>query len=347
MDYLFFSSIDFAQDESFVKWVKNPDEQTVLFWEQFLVGNPEKREAINHARELVSLATFRVYEPEPGRQDALKTRIDLSYQQWQDSRKGGVWPLTGRLVNLFSTRIGYGIAASFAGLLIAGIAFLFISQNQRITYQTNFGETLSVVLPDSSRVVLNGNSELSYPRKWDTGGTREVYMKGEAFFSVRHTPEHSRFVVHLADQLNVEVLGTEFDLVSRENKAQVVLINGQIKLTRNSQSGDESVLLAPSEMVRVAQASPLSVESSPNADRYASWKDNKLFFDQTPLSEIASLLEQTYGYQIMILDPSLNDRKFRGVFPADDVQVLINALGTYFQLNVSQTGKLIKLDSKH
>ncbi len=62
MNYRDYSSEDFAADAHFQKWVLQPDVDTNLFWENWLLQNPEKRSEVEEARKL--LATFRFQEQE-------------------------------------------------------------------------------------------------------------------------------------------------------------------------------------------------------------------------------------------------------------------------------------------
>ena len=113
------------------------------------------------------------------------------------------------------------IAASL--ILISSIVLiLFIAKKEQVQFITKYGQTLKIVLPDSSTVYLNGNSKLSYINNWDNNSDREVKVDGEAYFSVKHTKSNQKFFVRMADNLSVEVLGTEFNITKRGKNTQVV-----------------------------------------------------------------------------------------------------------------------------
>lgn len=346
MKYSTYTSLDFAQDDNFIRWVKYPTVLSDQFWADYLLQNPGQKEVIREARQLVLAVQFRSYEAPEGKAEEVKQRIDLAYEQWIASRAvPSVRPV--RYFFLWkNSPWARGMAATFAGLMLATVGYFFFIRNPEIVHSTDFGQTLTVVLPDSSTVVLNGNSRISYRKRWDQSQPRTVSMKGEAFFSVRHLPDDRRFLVYPSTGVAVEVLGTEFDLLSRENQTQVVLISGKVRLTLGQGADTASVVMAPGERATVDSLRRVAVTRASNPAHYAAWKDNKLIFDQTSMEEIATLLEQTYGYEVVLLDDSLKSRRFRGVFPADDAQVLIQALETYFQIQVNQQGKQITLSSK-
>ena len=116
----------------------------------------------------------------------------------------------------------FGIAASIA--LVVSIGAVFFRDNLlNNLYQTAYGEIKTFTLSDGSRVTLNANSVLKVPRFGFGTGPREVFLTGEAEFSVQHLSTDQRFIVRTPDQLEVEVLGTEFVVYSRSKGSKVVL----------------------------------------------------------------------------------------------------------------------------
>jgi ferric-dicitrate binding protein FerR (iron transport regulator) len=187
----------------------------------------------------------------------------------------------------------YKIAACVTLLLVA--TFIWYVQrvdvvpettveNSFVVIQTKFGEHLSVKLPDESSVVLNGNTKLRYAANWSSNSPREVWISGEGFFAIQHTQNHEKFIVHTQEGLNVEVLGTKFNVKSRGQGSEVLLTEGRVKLNLNSESKD-TVTLQPGEMATVKEKklSKWIVEGK----KYTSWVRQKLFFDKMPLAELA------------------------------------------------------------
>ena len=149
--------------------------------------------------------------------------------------------------------------------------------------ETKYGERRTIVLPDESTVVLNGNSKLKYSKNWSGEQIREVWIDGEGFFAVQHTKSHQKFVVHTREGLNVEVLGTKFNVKSREHGSEVLLTEGKVKL--NVDNTESPVYLNPGELATVKknQLSKRVVEGI----QYTSWVRSKLVFDKTQLIELS------------------------------------------------------------
>src|SRR5690606_10326257 len=116
-------------------------------------------------------------------------------------------------------------------------------------YLTSYGEIIEVILPDSSHVVMNGNSTMTMAKNWYSDRPREVYLDGETIFSVRKSKDHQKFIVHTSDDFNVEVLGTEFNVFARESKTRVVLNSGTVQLNINQSSLSDQVKLSPGDML--------------------------------------------------------------------------------------------------
>lgn len=86
-------------------------------------------------------------------------------------------------------------------------------------YKTAYGETRTLVLEDGSMVTLGENSSVKVPR-WNFKLHREVYLKGEANFSITHAGDGKQFVV--------KVTGTEFSVLARQRGSQVHLTKGEM-----------------------------------------------------------------------------------------------------------------------
>jgi transmembrane sensor len=244
----------------------------------------------------------------------------------------------------------YRVAAVFAGLilLLAG-AYPFIFQTDRITVTTAYGEVRRLTLPDHSTVTLNGNSSLEYDGNWRDGEPREVWLKGEAYFSVTHTESDQLFRVNGEKQFQVEVLGTEFNVSTRQSKPRVVLNSGRVRLKLSEQPSD-TVNLKPGEALeKNAQGQFIKRNVNPNA--YSSWKSQKLVFEDTSLDEIVLLLQDTYGLSVQVSDTALLGQKLTGSVPNENVDLLLHGLAQLFDLKITREKEKVHLygipETKH
>jgi ferric-dicitrate binding protein FerR (iron transport regulator) len=238
----------------------------------------------------------------------------------------------------------YKIAATV--LLIIGISLWWYTSSDRLyEIRTAFGEQRTITLPDQSKVILNGNSVLKYASNWDENTSREVWIEGEGFFSVTHTKNHQKFVVHGLNQLNVEVLGTKFNVNTRHASSEVMLTEGKVKLELDGADNNRALFLKPGELA-IVKNKELSAQSV-NKQRYTSWVENKLFFERTPLREISILLKDTYGLNVTFSDPALETRELSGEISAASVDEILYAIGETLDLKVEREGQLVTIYSKH
>src|SRR5688572_22675417 len=162
----------------------------------------------------------------------------------------------------------YKVAATVL-LLVTVSLWWYSSSNRLHEIRTGFGEQRTIMLPDQSNVVLNGNSVLRYTSHWDEDSSREVWIEGEGFFSVVHTKNHQKFVVHGVSQLNIEVLGTKFNIKTRQSASEVMLAEGMVKLELGGVDSTRALFLKPGELATIKNER-LSAQRV-NEQRYTSW----------------------------------------------------------------------------
>jgi ferric-dicitrate binding protein FerR (iron transport regulator) len=237
-------------------------------------------------------------------------------------------------------------AAALGGVVAGGGWVLY--QQQRATptefaASTPYGQTRTVQLPDGSEVTLNAHSSLRYAATAAASAPREVWLDGEGFFSVKHTTDNKRFVVHTTGGFNVEVLGTRFTVYRRHAQARVVLLSGKVRVAFKDQALAD-VILKPGELLQTTDQQPkIVVHKAVQAQAYAAFTTNELHFDATSLADLALRLQDTYGVEVVVASPALRARKFSGTFPVGDLPVLCENLSEAFHLKIERRGNQLIL----
>lgn len=220
--------------------------------------------------------------------------------------------------------LGWGIAASV--VLALGCGWVFRETLLNETYLTAYGETRSLTLPDGSRVTLNANSRLRCPRFGFGKRTREVTLSGEATFSVVHTPDDQRFVVKTDRRFEVVVLGTEFTVYTRSRGGRVVLNRGKVQLRYDAGVATRQLTMKPGDAVTLDRRGQVKVRRLRQPENLAAWRENRFVFEETTLTEIAQLFEETYGIRLSIPDSSLARWTVSGSFTARNADELLESL---------------------
>ena len=214
------------------------------------------------------------------------------------------------------------------------------------TYQTAYGEIKSFVLNDGSQVILNANSSLRVPR-WGFGTqNREVFLTGEANFSVTHTANHQKFIVKTNKNFEVVVLGTEFSVFARQRGAKVVLNKGKVLVNYQEGSTSKQVVMHPGELVSFNKQNQVTQQEVAQPQNFSIWQEKRFVFEETMLSEVAQMLEETYGVKVSIDNKALAERKLMGSFRAENVDELLQTISDLLEINVVRQGDQIQLSEK-
>jgi len=236
------------------------------------------------------------------------------------------------------------VAASV--LFVLGVnAYLFRSELLYKTYFTQFGQTSLITLSDGSKVMLNANSVLSVPRFGFGKATRNVFLQGEACFSVVHTSDNKRFVVQTDSLFNVEVLGTEFDVFARPRQTKVVLIKGKVNVHyRPENKTGPALTMAPGDLVTInKKQARLKVEKVEQPENYASWKQNRFIFDNTSLGEIKAIIRENYGLEVEMKGENLANRTVSGSFKAKSVEEFLESISQVLNINMIRQSNHVTL----
>lgn len=337
MDYINYKAKDFAQDEYFQQWVLFSNPATADYWAKWLKEHPEKSEEINLARQMLQVIKLDQASVSHGEIASLKEKI---MQPTQD-QAASVHKLINRSATNRYTHIGW---AATVTLLLGTFFWWYTFIYPWVEYETAYGEVEQIILPDSSTVTLNANSILKYSRHWQEKQDRKVWLEGEAFFSVvkkqvEINNASVKFIVQTPD-LAVEVLGTQFNVRTRQQETEVVLQEGKIQLQVNDQS--KKIRMHPGERVLYdkMKIQQQSVEVKP----YISWKEGQLVFDDIPLGQVAERIEETYGVRIRFADPALKSQYFKGTVPLGNIDVLLEALSGIYHVKVIRKGEVIILE---
>ena len=307
--YQSYTAVDFADDQDFYEWVLHSSQDA--FWQNYVEKHPHQGEEIQTAKRMI-LASRAAYE-----QHSLShTETEALHAKILESTQPKVLPLRK------SSRIPQWLswAAAIALLVTVGYGLWVRNANPMVLHHSSFGELKSLRLPDGSQVTLHANSHVQYRKRWKEHTKREVWLEGEAFFDVEKKRDSaSKFVVHTRD-LNVEVLGTEFNINSRRAHTEVVLNEGKIKLNLANEK-QENLFLDPGDMVSFSQSQKKLSQKKVDPKLHISWKEGVQAFEKTPLSELLQEMEEIYGVRFELLRPELADRRLTVGIPIQNLDI--------------------------
>lgn len=329
---------DFLEDDDFLRFVINPSHNDTFFWQQVVAAYPQQKEIIAEASNIITAYRKQDFFTNEDNQSKVWLRIESTLQKDQVKIKSKVFTLNRFL----------RVAAMLLLVSSIGIALWLIKgrQNEIIT---NYGELSTVTLPDGSTVVLNGNSKLTYSDNWDKN-SREVWISGEGLFNVKHINKDpanikpsERFIVHCSD-MNIEVLGTTFNVRSRHNKTNVGLVQGKIRLDYvDAASGKQSLIMKPGDYVQHTYKKALTriILSAP--EKITKWTKHQLLFNDATLAQISEIMADDYGYHVDFSSPDLTSLKIEGEINVPNVDELIETISTTLPVKITRTDKNITI----
>ncbi len=214
---------------------------------------------------------------------------------WEKS-KNQVWEeLSAKIDSMPKTRQRtvfpqfYSLSAAAVIVVLVAITLFLRFHSTTITSPAN--ETITAQLPDGSTVGLNAGSSLTFrPYWWQFA--REVDFEGEGFFEVQ---KGNKFEVS-SKMAKTIVLGTSFNIVSRNGKYQVLCVTGRVKVVSNN---DGEVVLNPDEQAIVGLDGAIKKQPGPQNEK-TDKNNNEYLFTGTPLGQVVEEISRHYGVMVNI-----------------------------------------------
>ena len=246
-----------------------------------------------------------------------------------------------RKIGLWAQRV----AAVLAIPLAAGLVFSLLSDREPEWEEiyTMTGESVTVVLPDSSTMKLAPQSRLVYPKRFGKE-ERRVFLTGEAYADIT-SDRKCPFRISSGD-VEVKVLGTQFNISAyiENTECEIALVEGSVELQVAGR--DEALTLAPGERaVYDRKTGEVALKSFvPEYYRSVEQNDGCQFINMRFI-DIASYLERRFGVKIFIADESIGEERFYASFINDEgVDEILDILNMEGRFDISRNGNTILIE---
>lgn len=198
----------------------------------------------------------------------------------------------------------------------------FISE---IDYRVDRGVKGHIVLPDSTEVWLNSDSDLKVPATFNGMGERVVDLSGEAYFVVKSDAENP-FYIKTPQNVVVKVTGTEFNLTAyaEEPDIHLALVKGSVELL--TEDVKAPIFVAPNEEAFVGKSNKVVASNQKKVTDKSVWKDGTLKFVRTPMKEMIQRMERWYGVQINVQSRAIYDAVFTATFSEESITQVLDLL---------------------
>lgn len=263
-----------------------------------------------------------------------------------------------------------GIAAAVLGAVVV-VAFLLIESGREVAaprsaevtneaaavpasplvYETRKGELRAIELADGSTVTLNTASRVEVSLTSERRSVR--LLSGQALFAVARD-SHRPFTV-AAGSLKVTALGTQFDVRLQPEGAQVVLLEGHVRVEPLTLQGIARLVpwlarheLNPGEQLVADQRNEIAVGVA-DTERSVSWREGRLVFRGEALEDAVAEFNRYSEHQLVVTDATLARLPVSGVFSAAHPENFIAAVAGFYGVNIERRGAQVtelSLDKK-
>lgn len=315
------NSEDFIGDQSFLSWVFKTNQKDIADWDLWLSNNPAKIQIADEAASIVKSIRIKDIPVSPQQLADAEARLRFSMQADFTPAK---------VINIKRRKVWYAVAAVLIIPLAFALSLIFHSP-EKSQLATSYGQVEKDKLPDGTEVILNAHSTITYGKQWKTGTDREVWIKGEAFFHVKKTAARDKFIVH-TDAFDIEVTGTSFNVINLDGKSSIILKEGSVKILH---PGEAEILMKPGDLVEYSNEH-IQKKTITKQD-YIAWTENKLVFDDTPLTDVVNIIKVHYGVEVKLQGNNIAAETITGIMPNNNLEVLLQALDATQEIKVVRT----------
>lgn len=242
-----------------------------------------------------------------------------------------------------SRRWGFGLAAAASLLLAVGIAFFpDYLQYPLADYRTRIGEQTAVRLADGSTVYLNTDTALDVSFVHEE--RRVALLRGEAEFEVARD-DLRPFRVKAGNTVT-EALGTRFVVRYDGSRGTVTLLQGKIRTTRVSPSGESAgaVDLKPGERVAFDERTLGEIQSVDPASADA-WRRGRLIMNFVALEDVVAEINRYRRGRVTVFSDRLARREINVAIDIRNIDAWLDALGETLPLHIRRVGPIVLLES--
>lgn len=230
-----------------------------------------------------------------------------------------------------------GLWWSAAAVLLIGIAIIVqLGKSSFVDISTGIAERKHFIFPDGSEAVLNQNTTISYTPERFSHEREVVLRKGEAYFTVKHD-QTNPFRIR-AGALQVEDLGTSFNLKLTDEKIAVLVTSGLVSLQKAGSMGNK-VLLNPHDKGIFDRETEQIDKTQNQFNNDKAWIDSTFNYQSTPLQEVAKEIAEVYHVKISFKNERLKKRRLSASFRSKRIEEIMEIISKTLRIKAVRSDK--------
>lgn len=206
----------------------------------------------------------------------------------------------------------------------------YISKNENINKKA--------LLPDGTVLTMDRKTQIAVTFYHDK---RKILLKrGQVFFEV--AKDKTKVFVIDSGQVQIQVLGTSFEVQKHEDFTDVSVVEGVVKVSHIYNKNKNAAIIA-----RLEKGDKISVNNKGKVkffnkvviNEVASWREGKLIFNENTLKEAFDTFAKYNDFEIeSTID--LTNTSFSGTFKINEIDKFLNVLKSVY------SHKITKLNDK-
>lgn len=234
------------------------------------------------------------------------------------------------------TRVLWTITSFAASIILLSTLGMLISFSGTKRISSEKGSHVSYSLSDGSEINLNSESKISFSKK-NFGSSRRLNLYGEAFFKVK---TGNPFTVKTPNG-TVTVLGTSFNVFSRDKDFKVACLSGEVMVT----SMKQSVTIASGESAMLNGEKLIKYQND-KIKYITGWLNGEFYFENTPLYLVFNEIERQYN--VKFVGMKRVDEYFTGSFVNKDLRTALEivCIPMGLEYEIRDNGK-VSVSKKH
>jgi transmembrane sensor len=327
---------DFLKDPAFVKWVKDPGKESMLYWDEWQKANPDKITTLRKAREIVLSINYEKPALDESRYHRILENITEKtppVKVYRETRRTTWHPVRW-------------VAASLILLMSYVLIFEFLKTRQIIdepaemalvTKANPAGRKSKILLPDSSVVHLNSMSSITYSSTFLND--RVIELTGEAFFTIRHQKLLPFKVI--SGDIVTTVLGTSFNVKAFPDDPYINVSLEEGKVRIDSDMGESYLVPGKSFIYNKSTKDINTGNFDPEVE--LGWINGLLVLRENDVQDFIAKIERWYGVEVEVVGNPQGKWQINGKFKNLSLELLMENISFAKGISYKIDGNKLKL----
>jgi transmembrane sensor len=156
---------------------------------------------------------------------------------------------------------------------------------------------LDLRLPDGSRIFLNGNSTIRYPRNLSQDSIK-IFIEGQAWIDL---PKTKHPVVIFIKNTRIEAVDAQLDAEAylRDSLNRITMLAGSAKLVFSPKgSQPQTIVQLDADREAISSAEKIDIREAGDTSETISWKNGSMRFTNAGIQTIMRTIEHGYGVHV-------------------------------------------------